>query len=214
MPEEYSQNSPEFAAESPTPAEAEKLTDSDNPDVILAQARLLEAKAVLAKASTPLLDKVILRGLLPIALAIVGPWALLKFDASQVEQEKQGKVIVELQDLLKEERKDAEDRQVRSAAWQARMKTIEEEKAAELTAMSTMVVRLDDMLKTALVQMAVSRALGPIPRGPNGAPTVLPSREVVVQETMEQINLPGLEDADLKRMAEQQYDRIAEQRRK
>jgi len=211
MSDESTHDEPILAAASPALPDVENLADSDDANVILARAKLLEAQAKLTKASTPLLDKIIIRGLLPIALAIVGPWALWKFDASQTEQKKQGEVIVELQGILKSEREDAAARQTRSAAWRARMKIIEEEKAVELAAMTNMVCRLDDMLKTALVQMAVSRSFGPALRGPGGIAPSLPSRDAVVRNAMRQIQVPGLEEDEVKRIAEQQYDRLAEQ---
>ena len=204
-------NQPPAAA---VPLSVENLADSDDANVILARAKLLEAQAPLTTASTPLLDKVIIRGLLPIALAIVGPWALWKFDASQTEQKKQGEVIVQLQTFLEGAQKETASRKARSVRWQARMAKIDEEKAAELTAMTTMVSRLDDMLKIALIQQAVLRLLDTKPRGPSGAAPQPASRARVIRETTEQVQLPGVAPADLEKLAGEQYDKILEQRRK
>ena len=138
MPDEFTPDavpSPPSAADLP---DIEKFADSDDADVIASRAKLIEAQAKLTKASTPLLDKFVLRGLIPLALAIVGPWALWEFNT---EQAKQGEVIVKLEGLLEQE------------------KTARKAREKELHAMSEMVCRLDDTLKAALVQMAVAQAL-------------------------------------------------------
>jgi hypothetical protein len=67
--------------------------------------------------------------------------------------------------------------------------------------MSKMVTRLDETLKTALVQMAVSRLVSD--RGD------ITERDVV-RDVSAQVQLPGLEEADLKRLATQQYERMME----
>jgi len=211
MPDESTHESIQQPSASASLPDVENLAGSEDAELVEARAKLLEAQAKLTKASTPLFDKIVIRGLLPIALAIVGPWALWKFDASQVEQKKQGEVMVELQAILKAEREDAAARQTRSIAWRARMKALEEEKATEILAMSHMVCRLDDMLKVALVQAAVSRVIGLDPSGTSPSPL---SREIVVRDAREQVQLPGLETSEIDRIAGQQYDRMMEQRKK
>lgn len=199
MPEETTPHQP-----SPEPAEApeessENLADSDDPEVLKARAEVLKAEAKVAKARTPLLDKIILRGLIPIALAIVGPWALWKFDKAQTEQARQGEVIVQLQDLLKSSREESERHQ--------------EQRAAELASMTHMVIRLDNVLKLALIRMAVSQAVGQEVRGPAGVgPRIGPSRTEVVRDVAEQIQLPDVDPQEFERIAGEQYDRIMEQR--
>jgi hypothetical protein len=201
---------------SPGLPDVENLADSEDADVIMARAKLLEAQAALVKASTPLLDKIIIRGLLPLALAVVGPWALWKFDKSQVEQKKQGETIVALQSLLGDAKGEAAARQKRSSAWRVRMKQIEEEKAVELASMSAMVIRLDSTLKTALIQMTVSRIMSePTTRsGPNARSINLPVRGEVIRDATEQLKIPGLDDAEIKKIASDQYDRLMKNRAK
>jgi hypothetical protein len=138
MSEESTPQQPSFAQSPADMPDIENLADSDDAAVIEARAKLLKASASLRKASVPLLDRVILRGLLPLALAIVGPWAIWNFDS---EQSKQGEVIVKMEKLLKDE------------------KTTRQAREKELHAMSDMVCRLDDTLKAAMVQMAVAQSL-------------------------------------------------------
>jgi hypothetical protein len=143
----------------------------------------------------------VLRGLIPIALAIVGPWALWKFDKAQVEQQRQGTIIVQLQDLLEKSREEGTRHQ--------------EQRAVELASMSNMVIRLDNLLKLALVRMAVSEAIGQQPRGPSGVlpmQPMPPARNQVVQDAAQQIQLPGVDQEEFERLAGEQYDRIMEQR--
>jgi hypothetical protein len=213
VPEESTPHQPELAAASPSLPDIENLADSDDADVIEARAKLLEAQATLTKASTPLFDKIVIRGLIPIALAIVGPWALLKFDASQVEQKKQGEVIlkqgevlVKLEKLLSGAKAEAKARQTRSASWRIRMGKLEQERAAELQAMSTMVCRLDDTLKAALIQMAVARLLGR---------SKAPGREEVLRDVATQIKLPGHSgEREVRKIAGQTYDRLMKAKKK
>jgi hypothetical protein len=214
MSDESAPQQPEFASSSSRLPDIENLADSEDAELVEARAKLLEAQAELTRASVPLFDKLVIRGVLPIAIAIVGPWALWKFDASQVEQKKQGQTITALQKLLEAEREDAKARQARSIVWRARMKVLEEEKAIELVAMSTMVCRLDDMLKVALIQAAVSRVIGLEVADPGGTAPSMPTREVVVRDAREQVQVPGLDPLEIDRIAGQQYDRMAKNRRK
>lgn len=166
--------------------------------MIAARAQLLEAQAKLTKASNHWLDRLMLRFVLPIALAVVGPWAAYTFSVdAQEAKEKASEVqdtVVELEELLHQQKKEFK---ARSALF----REIEEQKAAELAAMSKMVTRLDETLKTALVQMAVSRLVSD--RGD------ITERDVV-RDVSAQVQLPGLEEADLKRLATQQYERMME----
>ncbi|KKL25599.1 hypothetical protein LCGC14_2403680 [marine sediment metagenome] len=181
----------------------ENLADSDDPKLIAARAKLLEAQANLAKASRPLFDKIVLRGIIPIALLIVGPWALWKFDDAQTEQKKQGEVIVKLEKLLSDAKDETKARQARSIKWRVRMGELEEERAAELAAMSFMVNRLDNTMKMALVHMTVAQLLSSEEeRG----------RKEVMSDVAAQIRLPeGTEE--VKRLAGQAYDRMMRQRK-
>lgn len=180
-----------------TPADTpEELSESA--ELILAKAKLKEAEAALATAKTPLIDKLIIRGVLPIALAIVGPWAALTFS-------EQGQDLSTLQKLVAEEKADAEERKKRSAEWRERMSRIEEERAAELQAMSNMVSRLDATLRLSLIQMAVARTLAE-----EGEST---PREEVLRRVQEQVSLPEVPDAEFQRLAEQSLDRMLEQRK-
>jgi len=197
--------------------DVKNLADSDDADVIEARAKLLEAQATLITASTPLWDKIVLRGVLPLALAVVGPWALWRFDASQVEQKKQGETIAALSTLLGAAKEEAAARKQRSNDWRNRMKKIEEAKAIELASMSAMVIRLDSTLKTALIQMTVARIMNkPTPprMGPNARSINLPSRGEVIRNATEQLKLPGLDDAEVKNIAGEQYDRLMKNRAK
>jgi len=147
----------------------------------------------------------------------VGPWALWKFDASQAEQKKQGETIVALQSLLNGAQEEATARKKRSNDWRIRMKQIEEEKAAELASMSAMVIRLDSTLKTALIQMTVARIMHePEPRrmGPNARSIKRPDRGEVIRDATEQLKIPGMDDAEVTRIASDQYDRLMKNRAK
>jgi hypothetical protein len=166
---------------------------SDSAEEILAQAKLKEAEAALITAKTPLWDRVMIRGVLPIALAIVGPWAAMTFSESQIEQRKQGQHIEALEELLQQARSDAEDRR------------------RELMTMSNMVTRLDATLKTALIQMTVARI---VKEEEEEAKPVALTRMDVGRDVAAQVSLPGLEEEEVRQIAEQQYDRMMEAKRK
>lgn len=209
MSDETTPNHPESAPEESPLEVAENLADSDDPEVLRARTELLKAQTSLTKASIPLFEKIVLRGVIPIALAVIGPWALWKFDKAEVEQKRQGEIIVQLQGLLKDAQKESEARKQRSTAWRERMSKIEEERAAELAAMTAMVVRLDGLLKLVLVRDAVSRSLAP---GANGGIADKPTRADVIRDAKKQ--LPDLAEDDVQRLAGEQFDRIMEQRKK
>ena len=210
MADESTPNTPE-----PEVGDApENLAESDDPEVLAARAKVLEAQAKLAKANIPLFEKIVLRGVIPIALAIITPWALWTFSESQAEQKKQGETITRLEGLLNSAQEEAEARRERSAAWRERMNKIEEERAAELASMSAMVVRLDNLLKLLLVRDAVSRRVRPEPTTtrPGVEPDPiqrLPERADVIRDVQRQ--LPDLDEEDVRRIAGEQFDRLLEQ---
>jgi hypothetical protein len=217
MPDEVT---PHEHASSPSAADlpdVENLADSDDSEVIEARAKLLEAQAKLAKARTPLFDKIVLRGVIPIALAIITPWAIYKFDKATTEQEKQGQTITELQTLLTNAKKEAAARQSRSAQWRERMKKIEQDRTAELQAMSGMVERLDNTMKTALIHMTVAQLLAKTERRAvstfsGRAPgAITPSRKEVMSNVAAQIQLPGMDREEIEEIAGETYDRVQEQ---
>jgi len=210
MPDDLAPDTPELPSAAAMP-DIEKLADSEDSDVIEARAKLLKAQAALAKAQTPLLDKVILRGLIPIALAIAGPWAIYKFDKAQNEQVQ---TTTELKGLLEAAKDDEAARQTRSVVWRERMKEIEDERTAELTAMSAMVCRLDDTMKMAMVQAAVARLVNLPTQVTQTSPQIPPSRNEVQQDISAQIQLPGTPNEEVDRLAGQAYDRIMEHRMK
>jgi hypothetical protein len=211
---------PEETSASPSPdalPDIENLADSDDPEVIEARAKLLRAQATLTKASTPLFDKIVLRGLVPIALALVTPWAIYTFDAAQTEQVKQGEVLVKLEKLLSGAKKDAAAQKVRSAAWRVRMGELEKQRTEELKTMTSMVNRLDSTMKTALIHMAVAKILSSRPQtipkmDPMILPTPPPSRKEVMADVATQIQLPGAEDDEIRKLAGRAYDRIMQKK--
>jgi hypothetical protein len=218
MPDNSTPDQPHQPAATPVPPDVEKLAESDDAALVSARAELLEAQAALVKANSSPWDKLMIRFVLPIALAIVGPWAAYTFSVEAQEAKAKAeegiKEVGELQTLLKQQKENA-DRQ------RERFREIEEEKAAELTAMSNMVTRLDNTLKLALVQMAVAQMLAKAPSTPKTMPGVnpvplapreIPDRETVIRDVAAQVQLPGLDEDEVERLAGQQYDRIMEQR--
>jgi hypothetical protein len=203
MPSESIPESTPLSPQDPSTPDLEKLADSDDPAVISARADLLEAQAKLSKAQSSWWEKLVVRFILPIALAIVGPWAAWTFSveaqAAREKAEEGIKEVGELRALLDQQREEMERRRVM-------FQRIEEDKAAELAAMSTIVNRLDSTLKLALIQMAVAQALAE--RGE----TSPPEREAVMRQVVEQVTLPEVPEDELKRIAGQSYDRILEQR--
>jgi len=189
------------------------------PEQIKAEAALLEAQAAFAKAKTPFWDKLILRGVVPIALAVVGPWALYQFNAEAAKNEKareniaeQVEVTKELKGLLATATAEREERLEDAKEWRGRMNQIEKRRAVELQAMVSMVNRLDDTLKTALIQMAVSRLISQSTSSPLSSPQDFPTRGEVVEEIHAEIQLPGANEEEVERLAGEAYDRMLEQR--
>ena len=124
-----------------------------------AEAEVLEAQAKLHKAQQPLIDKIILRGVIPIALAVIGPWALWKFNRAEEKREEQGKVVLELRNLLDKAIEERRQRVAENTKWRERLAKIEESRAVELKSMSTMVQRLDEVVKVGVIQMAIMQAI-------------------------------------------------------
>ena len=174
-----------------------------------AEAKLRKAEASLAKAKAPLLDQFIIRGLIPIALALVGPWALWKFDtesaAKRARVEEQVQVVSELGVLLDTAVEEREVRAANSVKWRARMQRIEESRAAELVAMSTMVLRLDETLRIAMVQMTLMRVLR---RREAEGDSV--GRAEVVREVAAQSQILNRPTAELEKMAGIVFDEYRE----
>lgn len=133
--------------------------------------------------NTSLIDKIILRGIIPLVLTIAAPWAAyhfsMKADAVQEKTEQLG-ALIEKQEKL------------------------EEAKAIELSAMSAMVTQLDETLKAALVQTAVLQELR-IDQSRWTRPAR--TRDEVVRDVTKQIVLPGLKGGDVSRLAGEAYDR-------
>jgi len=137
-------------------------------ELAAANAKLAEAETERAKTQLPIWDKVVLRGLIPIALAIVGPWALWYFDTKQndtkVEIEKQQKALEDqaavtkkLHVLLDRAESYSKSTEARRRTWQSRMQEVETQKAAELAALAGMVKALDRALKMTLIRFAIER---------------------------------------------------------
>jgi len=211
MTEETSQES---SASSALP-NIENLADSNDAKVIEARAHFLKAQATLAKANQPLFDKIVLRGLIPVVLALVTPWALWTFSEAKEEQTKQGAVITKLEKLLFDAKVRDSNQQEQSAQWRARMGEIEAARAAELKSMADMVNRLDSTMKTALVYMAVARLLAENPQSslPSFQPRILPatpSRQEVMSNVAAQIQIPGTKPDEIKDLAGEAYDRLME----
>jgi len=170
----------------------------------------LEAQVKLLEAKRPFWDRLITSGLLPIALLIVGPAATWYFahqaDRSLTAVKRSNEEVVELRGVVKElsETLSSADK---------RRKEMDTERAAELRALYALSERLDSTLQTALIQMAVYRALRD-PRVGLSSPGVLPrvlttpSRAEVVREVAAQVRLPGLDRASLEVIAGETYDRL------
>jgi hypothetical protein len=189
---------PKQPAGNPEEDVQEKLLESSDAETLRAEAEVLKAEAELAKAKLPLVDRLIMRGVIPIALAIVGPWAAMTFSEAKAEWKTQRDIIVGLKEHLKDYQKESED-------WQQRMAHLEQERAEELVAMTNMVNRLDHTLKMALIQLAVTQRL-------KGASGVRPlSRSEVTGNVAAQLKLPGMTEEDVQQVAEEEFDRIQAQ---
>jgi hypothetical protein len=141
------------ATPAPTPASGgTNLTSSDWE----ALTELIEAKKDLQVAKRPFIDRLVLQGLLPLALIVVGPWAtyyfanraedgLAEVKKANEESEKLAKVITDLEATLQ--------------GAEVKIGEMDRARAAELLKMEKMVRALDDTMKNALIQMTVSRIL-------------------------------------------------------
>jgi hypothetical protein len=201
----------------PVGTPVEPLADSEEAEIIEAEAKKTEAEAkkikaqaTLVKAKKPLLDALIIRGLIPIALLIIGPWATWKFDAdnkaTQAKVEEQSKMVESLREIIAEEKRDQEANAARMAEWRERMKALEAKKAAELTAMSKMVAQLGETQRAALIQMAVVRAMSGnsgdrLKHATRSVIEKMNPREEVIEDVRAQMNLPGVDDEMMKRAA-------------
>ena len=202
MANESTPKQPETDADESLLEIAENLADSDDPEVLKARAKVLEANVKLAKANIPLFEKIVLRGVIPIALTIITPWALWTFSEARSEQKAQGETITQLQTLLT-------TAQEEDVARRERMDRVEEGRAVELASMTAMVVRLDNLLKLVLVRSAVSRRM---PSSVEPPIHRVFTRVDVIRDVQQQ--LPDLDEAEVGRLAGQQFDKIMEQRQK
>ena len=198
--------------------EAEPESDADKlraeAELATARAALVEAKTAQTQAKMPLIDKLIMRGLLPIALAVVGPWAAYTFSVeAQAAKEKASDVqdtAKRLEDLLETQKSEWETARKRIA-------DVERQKAEELAAMSAMVTRLSTTLRTALIHMAVAQELRVGERGalPPTLPSVTPmrpSREEAVEKVAAQMTLPDMDRGQVRALAGEAYDSITKER--
>jgi hypothetical protein len=242
---------PDAPAENSEPEKA--LEDSDEVEVLDAQARLQKAEAArieaeakrkkaeatLAKARTPLVDKLIVRGLIPIALAIVGPWALWKFNTDV--QDTKDQVTAQAKQLddqkavvgdLKKLRNDAivyrQASSKKESAWRERMKKLEEGKAAEMAALAAMVTKLDEALKMSLLWQAMERAIQqdvslferPIKPMAGGRKSRKPPRvslarlkarrDKIIEQSVRQVQLQDQNQEQTKEMAKRVFDRYVQ----
>lgn len=202
-------------------------------ELVLAQARLKEAEAKerdsetkADKAHTPLVDRIIMRGLIPIALLIATPLATYYFtdraeegirqvqatnqevEEAVAELDQLGGLVTQLDGLFK--------------GADQRIQEMDQARAAELTALRVLVTRLDDALKLVLIQMTIAqaaeshfdelRANGGAGMSKGG---VLASfrarREKVVKQAQQQIQTqwPG-DDDEIREKAEAAFDRYLE----
>jgi len=189
----------------------EELADSEDANVIEARAKLLKAQAGLMRAHQPLFDKLVLRGLIPIAIAIVGPWAAWKFTVKTDELNQKAQsaetAALESQEITKELQALLKTQQQESVERRKRLQRLEERKAAELVAMSQMVIRLDDTLKNALVQMIFMKEIAEHENLADGPHSPLPPKEEIIGNIAAQMQLPGIDSKEIRKLAGKAYDR-------
>lgn len=196
------------------PETAASLTDSNDPEVLEARAEVIKWRAKLAKAKQPLIDRLIMRGLIPIALAVVGPWALYTWNEDTVKTQAQVAevegVVGELQALLAEAIEARAEREEMT-------KRNDEARAVELHALATMVSRLGETIRRLTVRTAVREA---VRDGVGTAPArVVPmsmdfERARVVEEALIQFQESGIDDQEmdeLREIARHAYDQWQEQ---
>lgn len=170
--------------------DVEELANSDDPELVEARAKLLKAQAGLLKANTPLYDKLVIRGLIPIALAIVAPWATWTFS------EKTDRAISKTEELQK------------SLETQREYLTeLEARKAQELAAMSRMVNRLDATMKASLIQMAVMQTIAEAMDEEDEFDD-LPTQDEIVEEMQRQMAIPGFDPQEVENLTRDAYNRM------
>jgi len=207
-------------------------------ELILAQAKLKEAEAKerdsetkADKAHTSLIDRIIMRGLIPIALLVATPLATYYFtdraeegirqvqatnqevEAAVAELDQLGVLVGRLDKLFK--------------GADERIQQMDQARAAELTALRVLVTRLHDALKVMAVQTAVSEAArshyqearvftgdSGMRSGPTKAAlltSLRERREKIVQQAQQQIQAqwPG-DDDEVREKTEAAFDRYLE----
>ena len=184
---------PEAAPRAPDSAEAEIL--GAKAEVLEAEAKLIKAKTEQAKAKQPLIDRIIMRGLIPVALTIVGPWALYAFNA---DNEKTHEQVAEVEDVV-EDLTELLGQAVAEREERTRYSQREDEaRAAELTALAVMVTRLRDTLRMMTVRQALRDVLdsdesmlrtGDLmpPMMPVPSPLRVVQRQRLIEQTMMQL---------------------------
>lgn len=217
-------------APTPRPADNSALEDSAEAELLEAQADVLEAKAKLVTARQPLIDRIIMRGLIPIALAVVGPWALWTFNEDNIKTQRQvagiETVVEDLTDLLAQA---VAEREARVDAVQR----AEIARATELHSLSTMVSRLRDAMRDMAIRQAVRDLVPPAtpappdtePGQPGGPaqPSTLPgpldgadalAQMRVVDQAMQQLQDDDMEPdevEDLRELVREAYEQRQEQ---
>jgi len=220
------------AAPEAAPVASDVATLKAEAGVLEARANLIKAETAGAKAQQPLIDRIIMRGLIPVALTVVGPWALYVFNADNEKTHAQvaevESVVADLGDLL------AQATQEREARTEIAQRA-EIARAAELHALSEMVVRLQAALRQLSVRQAVRDALRVAPptvtvpffmpddphsgeqpgaEPPPPMPTPGDDQARVVEQAMIQLQDAALgeeEMATLREEANQAYERLQEQ---
>ena len=180
----------------------DELADSTDPALLEARAKLLREYTKAQKSQSSTFDKFVIRVLVPIALAVIAPWATWQF--SHRADEVEAKVVTEasqLREALDEQRKAMEGRR-------ERLQLIERQKAEELAAMSAMVTRLDSTLKMALIQMAVVRAFSESDDDWGGEL----DRDEVIEDIQAQMAMPNVDPQEIGDLVGESYDRIAKHR--
>lgn len=169
-------------------------------DLIEAQARLRQAEAMFAQHSTSLWEKIVVRGIIPIALLIVGPMATAYF-SNEVQQAKTevrevAATAAALGSLVKAQETEAEQ-------YRQRFQELEAQKAAELDEMSSVVTRLDKTLRASMIQLAVMQIINEQSTGGN-----IPTEQEVLRQVADQVELPGVDEREISKIAAQTFQRF------
>lgn len=167
-----------------------------------AQAKLKSAEALLKSNSSSLWEKIVVRGVIPIALLVAGPMATFYFSNGLQEAQTEVRAVAEsaekLEDLVQAQEAEA-------STMRARFQEIEEQKAVELKAMSTVVRRLDQTLRASMVQLTVMQI---ITEQANESNDGMPMRDDVLKQAAQQISIPGIDEEEVTRIADQTYNRF------